>query len=88
MQSAALMVNTTKLASCTGRTLREGAVTARMGQEGVFWACMTPFPRCRVPDAKTEEVKRREAVRAQLAEITEAYKQAQAKTRTALKQFK
>ncbi|CAL8467633.1 g7171 [Coccomyxa elongata] len=41
-----------------------------------------------VPDAKTEEVKRREAVRAQLAEITEAYKEAQAETRTALKQLK
>lgn len=49
---------------------------------------MKPFSRCRVPDAKSEEVKRREAVRAQLAEITEAYKDAQAQTRTALKQLK
>ena len=38
---------------------------------------MAPFHDSRVPDAKTEEVKRREAVRAQLTEITEAYKQAQ-----------
>lgn len=41
-----------------------------------------------MPDAKSEEVRRREAVRAQLAEITEAYKAAQAQSRTALKEFK
>lgn len=41
-----------------------------------------------MPDAKSEEVRRREAVRAQLAEITEAYKQAQADARAAVKELK
>ena len=37
---------------------------------------------------QSEEVRRREAVRAQLAAITEEYKESQSKSRDALKQLK
>jgi hypothetical protein len=43
---------------------------------------------CRPSQAQSEEARRREAVRAQLEQITQEYKQAQEQARSALKELK
>ena len=72
---------------CQDRGLVAGGVSNAAGDlcpESGAWVAHA----CRQSSERAEEQRRREAVRAQLAEITDAYKAAQAQARDAQKQLK